>query len=187
MNSHSIWDGHLVRLRAIEAGDWRRFHENDADSDAARLGYWVPFSRDTQAALQWAEEQSRPKDGSDDFRWAIEALEGGALLGSINTHGCDSRNGTFEYGLGIFREHWGKGYARDAIMILFRYYFDELRYEKANATAYAFNEPSQRLHEKLGFTLEGRIRSNVYAAGERHDELWYGMTAAEFRALDSSE
>ena len=71
--------------------------------------------------------------------------------------------------------------------VLFRYYFDELRYEKENATLYAFNEPSQRLHEKLGVILEGRIRSNVYAAGERHDELWYGMTADESHSLDSSE
>lgn len=186
MTSHSIWDGRLVRLRAIEAGDWSAFQRIALDSDAARLGYEVPFPRDAQAALRWAEQQSHQKDGSDDFRWGIETLDDSVLVGSINTHGCDSRTGAFEYGISIAREHWGNGYARDAITILFRYYFDELRYEKANATVYAFNEPSQRLHEKLGFTLEGRIRSNVYAAGERHDELWYGMTAAEFRSLNSS-
>lgn len=183
--SNSVWEGRLVRLRAVEANDWSDFQRMALDSDASRLGYWVPFPCDAQAALQWAEQQSRPKDGSDDFRWAIETLEGSTFVGSINTHGCDSRNGAFEYGISIAREHWGSGYASDAIAIMLRYYFDELRYEKANATVYAFNEPSQRLHEKLGFTLEGTIRSNVYAAGERHDELWYGMTANEFRALDS--
>jgi len=185
--SHSTWEGRLVRLRAIEASDWSAFERNALDSEAARLGYWVPFPRDSQAALQWAEDQSKPREGSDDFRWAIETIEGGALVGSINTHGCDARNGSFEYGISVFREHWGNGYASDAVPIVLRYYFDELRYEKVNATVYGFNEPSQRLHAMLGFTLEGRIRSNAFIAGERHDELWYGMTATEFRARDRAE
>lgn len=187
MTGHSLWEGRLVRLRAIEADDWSAFQQIALDSDAARLGYQVPFPQDAQAALKWAEYQSHATDGSDNFRWAIETLDDSMLIGSINTHGCDSRNGAFAYGIGIAREHWGHGYASDAVAIPFRYYFHELRYEKANATVYGFNEPSQRLHEKLGFTLEGRIRSNIYAAGERHDELWYGMTAAEFRSLDRSE
>ncbi len=46
---------------------------------------------------------------------------------------------------------------------------------------YAFNEPSIKLHEKLGFTLEGRVRRAHFSGGSYHDELLYGMTAEEFR------
>ena len=48
---------------------------------------------------QWVEQQSHATDGSDNFRWAIETLDDSTLIGSINTHGCDSRNGAFEYGM----------------------------------------------------------------------------------------
>ena len=38
-----------------------------------------------------------------------------------------------------------------------------------------------RLHERLGFQAEGRIRRTAYTAGAHHDALIYGMTAEEFR------
>ena len=37
-----------------------------------------------------------------------------------------------------------------------------------------------RLHERLGFTLEGRLRRMIYSNGQHHDLLYYGITAEEF-------
>ncbi|MDR0139570.1 GNAT family N-acetyltransferase [Metabacillus idriensis] len=51
----------------------------------------------------------------------------GELVGRLNTDKCDPRNGTFSYGISLFREHWKKGYASDAIKVLLRYFFNELR------------------------------------------------------------
>ncbi len=61
-----------------------------------------------------------------------------------------------------------------------RYFFDELRYQKATVTVYSFNVASIRLHEKLGFQREGQIRRTVYTRGQYFDELFYGMTCEEF-------
>jgi RimJ/RimL family protein N-acetyltransferase len=47
---------------------------------------------------------------------------------------------------------------------------------------YSFNEESARLHEKLGFQLEGRIRGTEFTDGALHDKLIYGITADEFAA-----
>jgi len=60
------------------------------------------------------------------------------------------------------------------------YYFHELRYQKATVIVYAFNERSQRLHESLGFALEGRLRGTVYTNGQHYDELYFGLTREEF-------
>jgi RimJ/RimL family protein N-acetyltransferase len=38
-----------------------------------------------------------------------------------------------------------------------------------------------RLHESLGFQVEGRLRRMVYTDGGFHDEVVYGMTVEEFR------
>ncbi len=63
-----------------------------------------------------------------------------------------------------------------------RFADDELNYQKVSATVYSNNEASQRLHERLGFTLEGRIRRVVFTLGQHFDELHYGMTVEEYRA-----
>ncbi|MGD9932155.1 MAG: GNAT family N-acetyltransferase [Dehalococcoidia bacterium] len=178
----SLWTGSLVRLRATEASDWEAFWLAAGDTDSQRHGYWVPLPESATAARERFEREAvtGPAD-ADRFTLTIESLDSCSIAGSINAHGIDRRNGTFEYGITVFREFRGRGFASEAIALLLRYCFDELRFQKANATVYAFNEPSIALHRSLGFTEEGRIRSNYYTNGEYHDELWFGITAAEFR------
>ena len=63
------------------------------------------------------------------------------------------------------------------------YYFNELRYHKVNAGVYSFNEPSKRLHEKMGFKKEGQlIREVKFTNGKYWDMIIYGMTKGEFNA-----
>jgi RimJ/RimL family protein N-acetyltransferase len=177
-----IWEGKLVRLRAVEPGDWETFQRFNHDSEATRDGYFIPLPRSREHGRQSAAEtaEAKPDPASDIWRFAIESLEG-ELTGTVNTHSCDRRNGTFEYGITLGREFWGRGYAADALCLLARHYFNELRYQKLNAIVYAFNERSIRFHETFGFTLEGTIRRNLYTDGQYHDVRWYGLTAEEFR------
>ncbi|SFJ41543.1 Acetyltransferase (GNAT) domain-containing protein [Paenibacillus sp. UNC496MF] len=103
-----------------------------------------------------------------------------AVGGCLNSHGCDPRNGTFQYGIAIFRPQWRKGCAHEAARLLLRYYFRELRYEKAAAHVHAFNESSAKLQEKLGFRREGPLRSALFTNCHRHDEHLYGLLKDEF-------
>jgi RimJ/RimL family protein N-acetyltransferase len=180
----SIWEGAKVRLRAVEAADWERFFAWDHDSEMARRAYSIPFPRTREATRQWAERTAAQGPVDDNFRFAVETLAG-ELVGTLNTHDCDRRHGTFGYGVAIGAEYRRQGYAAEAITLVLRYFFRELRYQKVNVHVYDFNEPSTRLHERLGFRLEGRLRRMIYTGGERHDDLLYGMTAEEFAAQDA--
>jgi RimJ/RimL family protein N-acetyltransferase len=120
----------------------------------------------------------------DLYRWVIENREGHAV-GTIHTFECDRRNGTFKYGLSIDRDFWGQGYAQDSIRLVLKYYFMELGYQKVTPHVYEFNERSIRLHVKLGFQLEGRLRSMLYSNGQHYDELHFGLTRDEFAVIHS--
>lgn len=113
------------------------------------------------------------------MRLAIETLDG-ELVGTISSHHCDPRNGNFQYGVAIFRDYHRRGYASEAVTIFLRYFFQELRYEKVTAHVFAFNETSQRLHEHLGFQLEGTPRNMIYTNGQHYDEYIYGLLKSEF-------
>jgi RimJ/RimL family protein N-acetyltransferase len=86
------------------------------------------------------------------------------------------------YGIAVLPQHQRKGYASEAIRLVLRYYFGERRYQKCTVEVFSFNEPSQRLHEALGFTLEGRLRRMIYTNGVFYDALLYGITREEFEA-----
>ncbi|CAM3256562.1 GNAT family protein [Paenibacillus lupini] len=182
MINNYIWAGKKVRLRPVQASDWDKFHHNDMDSENARLCDEIHFPRSEEGTRQWAEHQAANTYDGDNIFLAIETLDG-THIGSICTNNCNPRHGTFKYGVSIFREHWRNGYATDAVMILLRYYFKELRYHKVNAHVYAFNEGSIALQEHLGFVQEGKLRNMIYTMGKQHDEYIYGLTKLEYEKL----
>ncbi len=180
----NIFEGKLIRLRGIEPSDWEKHAQWDRDTEMARLTYEIPFPQSAAWAQEWAEREAKRGAENDQFRFQIETLDG-VLVGSINTHTTHPRNGTFSYGISIIDEHRRKGYAAEAIRLLLSYFFNERRYQKCNAEVYAFNQPSMRLHERLGFTLEGRLRRMIYTGGAFHDALIYGITREEFESTVS--
>ncbi len=182
MTSTNLWQGEQVRLRAVEPGDWEAYHRSNLDTEAARRHSEIPFPRSTEGQKKWAHELSLAEPKDDSYRLVIET-RAGEIVGMISTAFCDRRNGTFQYGLGIFSEHRRKGYATDAIRLVLNYFFNELRYHKVTVYVYAFNEPSLNLHEKLGFQREGRLRQMIFTDGKLHDEILLGLTAEEFQGL----
>ena len=178
----NLWQGEKIRLRGMSPDDWSLFHKNDEDTESARLCYWIPFPRSAAGTMKWAEGAAFEPPTNDRFRFVIENMQG-EVVGTLNTFECDQRNGTFKYGVGIFRPHWRHGYAREAIRMVLHYFFDELRYQKVTVHVYDFNEASIQLHTRLGFQIEGRLRRMIYTAGQYHDEILLGLTAEEFAAL----
>jgi RimJ/RimL family protein N-acetyltransferase len=179
----NIFRGNLVQLTAIDPANWEIFYRWNFDTDDARRSYEIPFPSSRDRVRAWAEETAKHEPKDDNFRFQIENLAG-ELVGTINTHHCAPRCGTFMYGLAILPEHRRKGYAAEAIRLVLRYYFQERRYQKVNADVFSFNEPSIHLHERLGFMLEGRLRRMIFTQGQWFDVLVYGMTREEFETRD---
>ena len=180
----SIWQGMKVRLRGIEPEDWPFFFEWNSDTESARTSYFIPFPKSAHAEQDWVLKKAMQGPQDDAYHFIIERLaDGRAPVGSINTHSCNRQNGTFSYGVAVRQEHQGSGYASEAIRLLLNYFFLELGYRKCTVYVYAFNPASIRLHEKLGFTAEGRLRKQIYTNGEYHDELIFGLLREEFNKL----
>ena len=116
---------------------------------------------------------------ADEFFFIIEG-GAGVAVGSINTRPRNRRAGTFRYGIFVEREHRRFGYATEAALIVLKYYFGELRYQKCTVSVHANNEASIALHEKLGFRREGTLRRMVYTDGRYFDTHYYGLTNDEW-------
>lgn len=180
----NIFQGKQIRLRGVESSDWKEFHAWNEDTESARRSWFIPPPVSSDFVQKWAQEQSQNGAKGDEYRFAIERVatadQAAELVGTINTHSCDQRNGTFKYGVAIRQQAWRKGYAREAIQLILSYYFGELRYQKCTVDIYEFNEGSLKLHESIGFQHEGRLRRMIYSEGRHWDELVMGITKEEF-------
>ncbi len=178
----NIWQGEKVRLRALEPEDAEVFYEWDLDTRTQGALESVKFPASLESQREWALAASKKRGENDAFSFVIENEEGNPV-GSINSHHCDRRVGAFRYGVAVRAEYRRRGYAADAILVLLRHFFGELRYQKVTIQAASFNEASIELHRKLGFQEEGRIRRVWFTDGKFYDEFVFGLTVEEYNAL----
>ncbi|HEX2905466.1 MAG TPA: GNAT family protein [Phototrophicaceae bacterium] len=177
----NIFQGRRVRLRAVETADWEIWYNAEPNTDDGRLAYEIPFPASAEQVRANVENLAKSGAPGDEFRFMIERLDG-EYVGTLNTHTLNPRCGTFMYGIGIIPQYRQQGFASEAVRLVLRYYFWERRYQKVNAEVYSFNAASMRLHERLGFTLEGRLRRMIFTGGQYYDALIYGQTREEFEA-----
>ena len=103
------------------------------------------------------------------------------VIGSVDSPSpCDD---VLEIGYTLHPDYWGRGYVPEAAFALIDLAFKELGLHKIELTCFGYNLQSQRVAEKLGFTLEARIRDRKDAQGNRCDSLIYGLLRSEWEVI----
>ena len=178
---NNLFEGKLIRLRALETDDAETIFQFNQDSEISRRDARVRWPHSLDGVRRQLQKTDVSQSG-DDKDLAIETLAG-QMVGEINTQLCDGRNGTFSLGIGLGdRTAWGKGYAKEAILLVLRHMFHERRYQKCNIGVYTFNQRAVDFYRHLGFQDEGCIRRSYFTNGRYYDEILLGMTVEEFNA-----
>ena len=111
--------------------------------------------------------------------YGIVVKETDKVIGSVDfprRHEDD----VLEIGYILHPDYWGRGYLPEAARALIDLGFKELDLHKIELTCFDSNVQSQRVAEKLGFTLEARIQDRKDAQGNRCDDLRYGLLRSEW-------
>jgi RimJ/RimL family protein N-acetyltransferase len=72
---------------------------------------------------------------------------------------------TAEVGYWLGEEHWGQGFATEALSRLTAYAFESLQYERLEALVFATNPLSCKVLEKAGYEHEALLRRAAFKEG----------------------
>ena len=182
--SRNYWQTERVRVRAFEQDDIERLVQARNERDG-RLEWLHDAIR-----LPQTPEKIRASFGEMITNWdkdekCLLAVEnsGGEYAGELSVWYTKRPEMYFIYGIYILEKFQGQGLGKDALKLLFDYYFNERGYRKAEAHVYSFNPMSCAFHEAFGFTLEGTLRARIFSRGKPNDVHVYGLLADEFNAL----
>jgi ribosomal-protein-serine acetyltransferase len=179
MFSHSLRDGVQLRLLAPHQADVLGAHVRE---NRDHLDEWLPEMAamdTTEAAATFIHE------GLDAFArgtgasfglWVDGQLAGVVGLGNVST---ETRSAMIGYWLGA--AYQGRGLITDAVRALLAYAFGELGLNRVEITCPHDHLRSRHIPERLGFREEGTRRQTVWVHGQPHDEVIYGLLAAEWQ------
>ncbi len=172
-------------LRCLEPGDVTQRHAVVAASGAHLAELFPPIdggppSHDFHAA-QVRKARGGFDLGQDRFYGAFER-ETGRMLGET----CLFKRGglgALEIGYWIRQDAAGQGVATEMACAAVKVAFELDGVSRLDLMCAPGNERSVRMAQRLGFTLEGRLRQRQFAAhNERGDRLCFSLLASEYPA-----
>ncbi len=176
-------------LREFVPDDWRAvlaYMQKPGYDD-----YYEAQTRDEAYARDFIGWFVRWQDDVPRRRWQMAVtLKGasdvvigscGLRLAAIEEH-IDSVTPVQEAVLGYDLDpaHWRQGYATEAANAMLRFGFETLGLHRVWTYHLAENERSAAVLQRLGFSVEGRLRENDWQRGAWHDTVIYGLLRSEW-------
>ena len=170
--------GKLVELCQIEESDLAKFRDWRNSSFVRNyVREYRPLNMQNQK--QWFESLTNDRSN---IMFAIHGIVIGETIGGCGLTYINWKEGHGEVSICLGDTEWqGKGYAGEALDILIKYGFEELRLHRICAIIYSYNELSIKLFEKHGFHFEGLQREARFWNGKFHDEKIYGILDYEYK------
>jgi ribosomal-protein-alanine N-acetyltransferase len=169
-------------LRECAADDLAAFHEIDADPEVVRYVSYGPWTlEESRRDLDFhiAQQTILPRSS---YYLAVVLQAEDRLIGWCSLDITSQKHHEAELGYALHRRSWGRGYSTEAAQAILTFGFTSLDLHRVFATCSPENAASERVLQKLGMQLEGRLRGNKWSKGRWRDSLLYAILANEWRA-----
>jgi len=138
----------------------------------------IPYPYTLSQVNQWITTLREDPLKTNEMHFAIET--GGDLIGTVRLI-LNPQHDNAKTGYWIGKEFWGKGYATEAAAAVLTFGFNRLHLNRIYANCFDNNPASVKILERMGMTLEGRLRQHIKKWDEYRDLLVYGMLKEEFQ------
>lgn len=115
-------------------------------------------------------------------RWALQARDGGPLLGTCGLFNWNRAWRRCTLGYELATQAQGQGLMREALGAALNWGFEQMDLHRVEALIHPLNKPSQRVVQSLGFVCEGVLREVARFKGEQHDmQQWSLLRRDHFK------
>ena len=166
-------------VRPFQSGDAAGLAARRNDPELARYQSWTLPYTDEQAR-QVVDELVTMNGPADDEWWMAAVCDTGSddVYGEVAVR-LSWQGRTAEIGYALGRDHWGRGYATEAVEAMVGYLFDDLGATRLFGMIHPDNTASAMVLERSGFLFEGHTKSSYWVGDEVSDDWIYGLVRAD--------
>jgi len=171
-----------IYLRALEPEDYIKTYEWRQDDSIENSLGGNRFFISKEREKQWV--QFRSIDESKGIYLAICLKENNEMIGYCSIINIDLRNLKADLGGTIIGDtnNRGKGYGKEAQILMLRHCFEELPLHKVYGYSLAEHKVTEKLMISLGFHIDGILRDEIYKNGEFKSYIIYSILRNEYEA-----
>jgi len=174
-----------VYLRAFELEDYKTTIKWRKDDEIWDMAGSTKYIVSEEYEKKWIHDAIWDKNKI----WLGVCLkETDELIGFCGVKDIDwiNRSAMISYLIGE-KKYWGKGYATEANSLLIDFCFNERGLNRIWTTVVETNKASKKVLEKLGFSLEGTVKSAYFRHGNYVNAYQMSLIRSEVEELKKSE
>lgn len=169
-----------LRLRRLTRADAPAFFAMMSDERVTRFLMMPRMHALSEAeSLLEADEALYASDPAF-YLWALEAKASGLVLGTVSLSVVDPRSAVAEAAYSLGYDHWGQGYAAEALRAALDFGFHQVGFNRIEALHSTQNPNSGKVLRRAGMLYEGMAREKYRNAQGYHDAHLYGMLKRDF-------
>ncbi len=176
--------GEGVDLRRHRRENYPLYARWYGDEEVWRLTSWAAGPM-RQAAVERLFRDRELSSVDDSFAIHREGKE--EPVGVIGLMNVSEANASADLSIIVgSAEDRDQGVGTEAIRLLLRYAFEELRLHRVGLSVFAFNEPAISTYEKIGFAHEGRLKEAIRREDAFYDAILMSVLADDWHKSDRS-
>ena len=152
-------------------GDLMRVNGDDAVTRFVPYKTWTSL----EEAQAWLKRMEDIAATGTAYQFVLERKADRRVVGTLLLFKYDEASRRIELGYALGKDAQGQGLMTEAVRAACRHAFDVLGIRRIEAEVNPDNVASCRLLERVGFTLEGRMRQRWTGKGLTYDTSIYGL------------
>jgi ribosomal-protein-alanine N-acetyltransferase len=174
--------GRQVNLRRVRRADAASIARHANDLTVARNTF-IPHPYGLKDARDFIRRSWLMWRKGEAYFFGIEDSSNGEIIGGIGLEIISKKHRCVEAGYWLSRKYRGRGIATEALRLLVKFGFKELKQVRIQAHVMNGNEVSVRVLERCGFTYEGTERKRIKHRGRWRDLMMFSVLREERRAI----
>ena len=157
--------------------DLRQFEEVESLLGGSKRP--ISYERD----LKWVQDVMLG-DSPHTIYFAITPAGHDDIVGYLSISEIDYRQGTcFWSGIKLDSRKAGKGWGTEAGLKVLKFVFEEMRMERCKGECLEEHIGAKRMLEKIGFQVEGLMRSTAYKNGKHNNQYLFSVIGSDYQNI----
>ena len=151
------------------------------EADISRVMAMEGDVENADFVLQWSREKHLELI-ADDFwgHWTLEASDDGRTVGYAILRGLNRTDRILQFNRLVITEK-GKGFGRDALRLVKKYAFEQLKVHRLWFDVFADNDRAVALYRSEGFLQDALLRDHEFHGSRYRSQMIFSMLEDEYK------
>jgi RimJ/RimL family protein N-acetyltransferase len=175
-----------IILRPIILQDAREIFSYRSDPEIYQFQSWQPKTIEDVEEFIVNRIVGEPNKPNTWFQLAICKMGSDEIIGDCGLHFLENDDKQVEFGITLQRDYQGRGYATEALKLIFEYIFMDLTKHRIIASVDPNNIASIRLCERMKMRKEAHFIESIWFHDHWIDDVVYAILNHEWKTCSDN-